>query len=58
MNADPARPVRLVSVGAQLLRIHVRSGDPRRTPLLLSTASGRASSPSTRWSTRSTPTAR
>lgn len=35
MNADPARDVRLVSVGAQLLRIHARSGDPRRTPLLL-----------------------
>ena len=35
MNADPARAVRLVSVGGQLLRIHVRSGDPGRTPLLL-----------------------
>jgi len=35
MNADPARAVRLVRVGAQLLRIQVRPGDPRCTPLLL-----------------------
>jgi poly(3-hydroxyalkanoate) depolymerase len=35
MNADPARAVRLVRVGAQLLRIQVRPGDSRRTPLLL-----------------------
>ena len=35
MNADPARAVRLVRVDGQLLRIHVRSGAPGRTPLLL-----------------------
>jgi poly(3-hydroxyalkanoate) depolymerase len=35
MNADPARAVRMVSVGPQLLRIHVRPGDLGRTPLLL-----------------------
>ena len=35
MNADEARAVRLISVDGQVLRIHVRSGDPRRTPLLL-----------------------
>jgi pimeloyl-ACP methyl ester carboxylesterase len=35
MNGDPARAVRLVLVGGQLLRIHVRSGAPGRTPLLL-----------------------
>jgi len=42
MNADPARAVRLVSVIGQLLRIHVRSGDPRRTPLLLVNGIGAA----------------
>jgi poly(3-hydroxyalkanoate) depolymerase len=40
MNADGARAVRLVSVGAQPLRIHVRPGDPRRTPLLLANGIG------------------
>jgi len=35
VNADEARAVRLISVGGQVLRIRVRSGDPRRTPLLL-----------------------
>jgi poly(3-hydroxyalkanoate) depolymerase len=42
MNADEARAVRLVSVGGQLLRIHVRPGDAGRTPLLLVNGIGAA----------------
>jgi poly(3-hydroxyalkanoate) depolymerase len=42
MNADEARAVRLVSVGGQLLRIHVRPGDTGRTPLLLVNGIGAA----------------
>jgi poly(3-hydroxyalkanoate) depolymerase len=42
MSRDEARAVRLVRVGGQLLRIHVRSGDPRRTPLLLVNGIGAA----------------
>ncbi len=42
MNADEARAVRLVSVGGQLLRIHVRPGDTGRAPLLLVNGIGAA----------------
>jgi poly(3-hydroxyalkanoate) depolymerase len=35
MNGDDERTARLVGVAGQLLRIHIRPGDPRRTPLLL-----------------------
>ena len=55
MNADPARAVRLVSVGGQLLRIHVRPGDPRRTPLLLVNGIGAGLDPSTPLRRRARP---
>lgn len=42
MNADEARAVRLISVDGQVLRIRVRPGDPRRTPLLLVNGIGAA----------------
>ncbi|NMI02076.1 alpha/beta fold hydrolase [Pseudonocardia acidicola] len=35
MNGDDARTPRLAGIDGQLLRIHIRPGDPRRTPLLL-----------------------